>query len=282
MLADTFCANARDVVPSPALQRRLEELLSAAQATWPQLRVSEDAFAAHLARCAQTAEGLRALDAAALYLCCGCAAGDLKALALFEETVMRGAAAAVFRMTGSNTAAVDDILQRLREKLFAGPSPRVLEYAGRGELSRWVCAVASREALNALGTRTQNAPRATEDVLGELRDASPDPERAALQQQLSAHFKGAVRQSLAELPPAARLELHQYYVEGQGLDELARLYRVAPSTISRRLAKSRALVLARTHGLLVERLSVTPAEVESLIRALKTRLELSDALFSDG
>jgi hypothetical protein len=56
---------------------------------------------------------------------------------------------------------------------------------------------------------------------------------------------------------------------------MAREHGVAPSTISRRLAKSREALFVETRRALMERLGVAEEELDSILRLLESRLDLS-------
>src|SRR6185369_14592858 len=89
---------------------------------------------------------LKELRADELYLACACGAGDPEALRLFEEGPFADVRRALQRLERSGVT-VDDALQQLRLKLFFGEQPRILDFAGRGELRGWLRVTATRAAL---------------------------------------------------------------------------------------------------------------------------------------
>ena len=103
-----------------------------------------------------------------------------------------------------------------------------------------------------------------------------DPELELLKQRYGKDFKAAVREALAELEPAVRSDLKLYYLDGVGLSSLAAMYQVSIATMSRRLAKTREQVLGgNARGIMRRKLGVEANDVESILRLIESRLELS-------
>jgi RNA polymerase sigma-70 factor (ECF subfamily) len=76
------------------------------------------------------------------------------------------------------------------------------------------------------------------------------------------------------------LSLH--YLQGVGLEELARAWRVHRATVSRWLVAAREAFLGRTRDELVTRAGIDRLEVDSLVRALQSQLEVSLRRLLDG
>jgi hypothetical protein len=64
-------------------------------------------------------------------------------------------------------------------------------------------------------------------------------------------------------------------VDGATLDELARLYRVHRATVARMLGRARELVLAATRNHLVSQLEVPSQDIDSILRMIWSRIEIS-------
>jgi RNA polymerase sigma-70 factor, ECF subfamily len=94
---------------------------------------------------------------------------------------------------------IDEVCQRTRVQLLVGQPPRLATDGGRGPLRAWVAIAARRVALNA---KREVNPEARDDVLLEVVDR-------------------------------ARTLLRLRFVEGLELAEIAPLYRVHESTVSR-------------------------------------------------
>src|SRR5204863_2993549 len=97
-------------------------------------------------------DALASLRIADLYLCCACARGDRAALAALERGYFGDVDGALASFRGKGIAP-EEIKQQLRERLLTardGGRPRILDYGGRGDLGRWLRAVAVRAAIDAV------------------------------------------------------------------------------------------------------------------------------------
>jgi RNA polymerase sigma-70 factor (ECF subfamily) len=84
-----------------------------------------------------------------------------------------------------------------------------------------------------------------------------------------------LRDAVNSLPSRYLRLLRQHYLEELSLDDLATLERVHRTTVARWLAVARANATERIHQLLQERLKSSREESDSLIRLLRSRLDLS-------
>jgi RNA polymerase sigma-70 factor, ECF subfamily len=280
MLAELFRSHRKErAAPDPALEAALAALVAGSERELPGIAVDADELVEVLARCAPPGEALDAIAlmrADELYLAVACARGDAQAIALLDRRYFGKIDAAVAHLRGPG-GFVDEVKQHLRESLFVakpGRPPKIGTYRGRGELTRWLRAAAVRTALNLI----EAAPRdvsASDDQIADFSLPEDDPHLAAMKRQYGASFKQALDEAVAALAPQTRLELRHYYLEGLGVEEIGALYRVAPSTISRRLAKARAGVAEETRKALLRNLKISQSEVESILRLIQSRLELS-------
>lgn len=271
---------ARGCVDATALEPRLAEVLAAARAAWPELGLADGVYLRHLAERlpgkAPPVDALREVYAADLYLACACAEGLPAAHAALEARFLGRVGAAVERVERSEEG-VAEVRQRLREKLLTaegGRRPKVAEYQGRGPLVAWLRAAAVRLALNLRRSERRRA-RAEEEVLAE--DAVPvgDMEAEYLRRRYREDFQAALAEALAALPVRERTVLKLHVVEGLSLERIGALYQTHKSTVSRWVARAREEVLAQARERLVERLRLTPTELHSLLRAVRSQLDLS-------
>ena len=245
------------------IETRLAGQLADAEARWPEVSVDRRRFVTHwaeqLGRADDVGAAMEQLHLSDLYLAFACAEGDTHALRYFG-TLLSSVAGAVRSVDGA-PAFVDEILQRLRTRVLVpddGRSARILDYAGRGSLENWLRAGALRLALNA-------------------RRAAPTAERTLelLRGKYAAEFGSALREAFASLEPGERNVLRMHFLEGLSLNQIAAMYQVNKSTISRRMARAREILLERTRAQLERALSLPATELDSLLQQLGPRLDLS-------
>jgi RNA polymerase sigma-70 factor (ECF subfamily) len=171
---------------------------------------------------------------------------------------------------------VDEVLQAVREKLFVGASPKILDYAGRGSLRAWLRAVVMRTALNARRRRIGDpSPTASDDALLELAAPAGDPELAQIVAKYGSAYKRAVHDALADLPPEDRNVLRLSLLEGLGIDAIARIYDVHRATVARWVGRARETVVDGARRRLGESTRLDGAELASITRACRSTLDLS-------
>jgi RNA polymerase sigma-70 factor, ECF subfamily len=207
-----------------------------------------------------------------------CARGDRSALATLEAQYLPRVRVVVERVDAS-AAFVDDALQVLRQKLFVaegGRPPRIAEYAGSGPLLSWLRAAAVRTARN-LKRPHAREQAAEDDALEALPLSGPTPEFALLLQRHRPAFKVAFRAALATLEPRERTLLKLQVVDGLSLERIGVIYAVNKSTVSRWLAKAHESLVDATKGRLAVDLGMSGGELESLVRAMRSGIELSVA-----
>jgi RNA polymerase sigma-70 factor (ECF subfamily) len=249
------------------LEKILAGSLARARTLWPDIRLDDDAFLAHLATLPSGGD-LGNLELTDLFLACACLAQDRAALAVLEREVLSQVPRWIRRLAGATT---DDIQQDLRQKLLVGPDPLLRRFDGRSPLTAWLRVIASRRAID--HQRAQKPERDT----GDFEDlwAGPDPELDALKVHDAQALRDLLQQALEALPPRERNLLRLHYLEGVSLERLAVLERVHRATVARWLAGSREQVLDAVRDGLTRTLRLTDSESESLVRLVRSRIELS-------
>lgn len=224
-----------------------------------------------------------AIAAADLYLALACLAGSREALAIFERDVLAAVLPSVVRACRDSMIAVDDVIQRTRERLFVEQPPKLAQYLGRGPLIGWVRIVAVREALQ--DRRKSRRQRARDDaaLLG-APDAAPDLEVDVLQRRYGAAFRLAVTAALRRLTAEQRTLLRLHTHDGLSIDQLAPILGVHRATAARRLERARTDALEQTRAILRENHGLSPSEARSLVAVLGRALDISigAALASEG
>jgi len=267
----------------------LRDILAAALAAHGHLAADEGRFLAHLARHIPPAPedwppALARVHAADLYLAFACADQVPGALAVFEGScggIIDGA------LSGQATAAfADDAKQLVREKLFIGSDtgggdgdeptagPRILSYAGRGPLAAWVAVSAQRTALS-LRRKEASAQARHRAAAAEEFAASVHPELAYLKRTYRAAFVTCFEEAFAALTNRERTLLRLHLVSRLRLEQMAPMFQVNISTVSRWLAGARESLLTQTREGLSRRLHLSPGEFDSLARLLRSQIDVS-------
>ncbi|MFH2008492.1 MAG: sigma-70 family RNA polymerase sigma factor [bacterium] len=266
----------------------LEPVLSAALAeareAWPGLDVDLDALLSFLAQRlpedAPVAAALQTMKTADLYLACGCAAGDPAAVRAFKDAFYPMLDRALPGVCAVSSQ-VDDIKQAAYQKIFvgdAGREPAIQKYDGVGELRAWVRVTAVRMALNLRRDRKRERPLSPQ-ILVTVPQGEPGAEEEYFKRYYSDAFKQAFQQALQSLVHKQRNLLRYHYVDGLTVEQIGRIYRVNKSTISRRLADIRELLLTETRNSLVRQLDVGHTEFESIMRLIQSRMDVSISRF---
>jgi RNA polymerase sigma-70 factor (ECF subfamily) len=267
--------SADDVTSGAELASVLAGVLASAREAWPELAVDPGTFveyvAARVGDGAPPAAAVRALCAADLYLACACVHGDRRGLAALDSLIVAAARFAVARL-GAPAVFTDEIAQELRTKLLVGPSARLSTYGGHGALASWLGVAALRAAISALRAGGREV-MADDDAF--VASAASGPELELVRREHATALREAFALALASIETDARNLLRLYYLDGVGLERLSIIYKVHASTISRRLAAAREQVLDGTRRRLREQLAISGAELDSLIAALRSHVDVS-------
>ncbi len=202
--------------------------------------------------------------------------GDARAIALIEARYF-GDVGPILARIARGTASRDELEQRLRERLFVSTPERpagILGYAGRGDLRGFLRVAMTRAALN-LVTRTGRDKPSDDDLFDAIPDVGDDPEVRHLRDRCQAEVRAAFRAAIAALTPRERNLLRHAFLDGLGIDALARVYGVHRATAARWLATARAGLLEHLQADLRARLKIEASEIESLLRWARSGIELS-------
>jgi len=188
-----------------------------------------------------------------------------------DALLVRAVAAGIARIDRSEPFAAL-VAQTLRERLLLGEPPRLAGYTGRGSLFGWLRVAAARTALN---VRRAEAPHAHDDLSSGLRASQRDPELAVLRRRYAGELEGALRAALQHVAPRERAALCLVVRDGMTLDEVAALYHVGRSTAHRWVASARETLTRETRRALEARMGISEAELESLVRDVGSRVDVS-------
>jgi RNA polymerase sigma-70 factor (ECF subfamily) len=272
----------------PDLQRKLWDLIVEGRAAWPALTVDGKALAVFVARQLEpdvdaddALDGLRAAD---LFLACACACGDADAIGAFDRAYMREVDIALARMRIGPPRS-SDVKQLVRQRLFVATAPvvvagvsfhgKIAEYAGRGDLRRWVRSVAVRTCLNELRKGKHEVLTDDDQLIAQHTVGGDDPEMAYMKKTYAGEFKLAFAESLVARGPRDQTLLRYHHVDGLNIDEIGAIYRVHRVTAFRWLEKAKEQLVARTLELLRTKLKITSRELDSVLRMIRSQIHLS-------
>lgn len=278
----------------PELDRQLWALVAEGRAAWPGLpvqasdvvafvgrQVTPEALDAAVAGAAGAGilEGLRPAD---LYLAAACAKQLTPALAAFDRDYMREVDIALARMRIPG-ARVADVKQLVRQRLFVGggtagaptSAGKIAEYAGRGDLRRWVRSVAVRTCLNDLRKGKREVLVDDDQLIAQHAIAVDDPEIEYMKRTYSSEFKAAFSAALGQLGPREQTLLRYHHVDGLNIDEIGAIYRIHRVTAFRWLEKAKEQLVRTTLELLRARLQLPAAELDSVLRMIRSQIHLS-------
>ncbi len=154
------------------------------------------------------------------------------------------------------------------------PVPRILSYAGRGPLAAWVAVSAQRTALSLRRKEASAQARHRAAAAEEFVD-SIHPELAYLKRTYRAAFVTCFEEAFAALTNRERTLLRLHLVSRLRLEQMAPMFQVNISTISRWLAGARDSLLTQTREGLSRRLHLAPGEFDSLARLLRSQIDVS-------
>lgn len=258
------------------LDAALEELCAAAACD--DVDLPRERFVAHVARHwgSEPPERWPRAHAGELWLACACATGDHRAAAEFEARHRAILDQVVARMRLSADRAAE-VKQLVRTRLLTAAAPdreaRIAGYSGRGDLAGWVRAAATRVALNFV--RDEPTAPSDEELLDRLPAGADDPELQLLKSRYAAPFREAFRAALGQLDTRARVLLKQHYIDGLSTEELGALHRVHRVTVLRWLTDARESVAADAERRVASLLGVPSQELASLVRLVRSRIDLS-------
>jgi RNA polymerase sigma-70 factor (ECF subfamily) len=276
VLSTVFLATSGMTAPAGMdLEAMLGDFVARARVGAPDVALQSVRVVRHLAerlnRDEPLDQQLARVHAADLYLCCACLDGDATALARFDQLHLLAMAPVIARVDGAGDL-VGEVIQRLRERLFAGDEPRLRQYNGRGPLAGWVRTAALRLALNLreqAGTRRAVERSAGSDLAGAL-----DPELEILKRTYKDEVEAALKTAMGQLEPEQRQLLRLHFMDGVTLEQIARAHGLNRSTISRRLAGARAELLQLTRQALAT-LQLSDDSLDSLLRLVDSQLDVS-------
>jgi RNA polymerase sigma-70 factor (ECF subfamily) len=281
-LLDCLDSPRRDEVAAIVdLEELLEQQLTEGAAAWPNVQLDPAIYLRHLAdklreRSDEISDHvIRTMPAADLYLAAACTAGDPAAIGAFHDTIFPVLRPALAKL-GVPAVTIDETEQRVLVIVLVGDPdrPAIARYGGRGRLRSWLRSIGVRTGRRLMGVNEPSAPDQV-DELDQLSAGVHDPELELLRSRYRDDVRRALAGALSMLAERQRNVLRQYYIDGLTIDQLAALYRVDRATTARWVVAARSDVLVGTRDFLRSSLGATTDEVESILRLVRSQLEIS-------
>lgn len=278
---------ARLVPPTEAEAAALEALLVRAwedgRARWPGVALPAGRFVTHLAqRLSEAGPGgpipalLEDLSLEELYLACACLEGMASAHEAFERSYLAQLPAKL-RGLRQPEALVDDVCQLTRVKLLVATpesAPKIGKYTGKGALLSWVVVTAVRIANKLRESGKPMPEEDPEELIKMLPGQGVDPELDTMKRRHQADFLQALHEAAVTLSAHERHLLRLHFADKLSTYELASLFRVNQSTVSRWLKSARQQVYEETLRRLKERLGLSTLGIKSFLGLVDSQLDL--------
>ncbi len=236
--------------------------LERAHAAWPGLELDEPAFLSWLEARTGGAGDANVED---LWLVRACELNVPRSLALFERHALKPALAPLPERIRA------DVGQRVMQRLFTGSEPKIRQYRGRGRVSRWLHVVALRESRAERKLAERETP---DDDLVRLAGAITSSGSTGLERALHRQARGVLERALEALGPDERSLLARHFLGGETHQKLADALGIPRSTVAYRLTRLTQRVLESTRSGLQE-LGLTPSQLESLLGAMRSQVDLT-------
>jgi RNA polymerase sigma-70 factor (ECF subfamily) len=250
----------------------MARVLAKARTAWPDVFVADEAAARFIE---ERLEGrpLSEVPVEDLYLACACAHGVSAAIAAFEHELIRPLEPSLHRTAGSVDAAAE-VQQRLRVQMLVeseGKPPQITGYRGHGRLKGWLRVVATREAVRVARERDRHE----DDQLASDVAATANTELEYFRRVYNQELLTALRKALASLESREQNVLRHHYIDRIGIDEIARIHHIHRATAARWLESAKARLVRRARRTLEAQLGSGACGLESIVRLLRSRLDLS-------
>jgi RNA polymerase sigma-70 factor (ECF subfamily) len=262
-----------------ALRAWAPSAIERGRAAWPGVEVSEDELIQTAARRLADPDArsirIEALDAAEIYLVAGCVRGDPAALgelrARYFDVLGR-----LFHRMDLGPAHMDDLWQVLSGQLLIGSPgapPRIVRYAGAGQIGVLVRVAATRQAVKL--RHKDRRDEAEDRWFDALPAAVADPELSFMKREHRDAVKEVMAAAVQQLTPHQRMVLRLHLVQRLSVDGVAAICSVHRATAARHIVQARETLVTRVRLALVARWHVSERELPQLASLVASQLDLS-------
>ncbi len=258
---------------------------AAARAAWPQLVVDDAELGRELARRlgGATPAQLASCRASDVYLAIAASRGDASAIAQVKQVIDREVDMTAAK-TGASPEQVADVKSEIARIVLVdeGQRPAALrDFAGRAELKSYVCVIATRELIRTVQRGRREQP-VEDDRLFAMLSNLDDPEMNALRARYHDSVTTGLRSALGRLGERERALLRYQLVDGWNVDRVGALYGVHRATAARWIAGARDALGTLLRDEVSRTLAIPVAEVDSIVRLVQSRIDVSLARMIGG
>jgi RNA polymerase sigma-70 factor (ECF subfamily) len=256
----------------------MEAHARAARAAWPDIVVEPARFAAEVQRRIAGAEGVTVASVKGpdVWIAIACVDGNEKAILAVTEMLRREVQFAATKTTASREQ-IEDVVAKLSHVLFIDEPTRpaaLRDYSGRGDLKSYLRVTAMRELVKVVNKGRREVGIEDDELLDRIVPHS-DPELSILRAQYHDVVDAAMRAALQTLDERGRALLRHAFVDGWNVDRVGELYKVHRATAARWIAAVRDQLGEHIRDELAQRLRVPVDDVDSIIRLVQSRIDVS-------
>lgn len=261
------------------LTETLTELRGAAIGAYGDLAVEATVFAAELARRlgpTATPAQLAQVRPDHVHLAIACAAGDERAIRRLEAEFLDEVDATAIRLRARADQA-DEVRSHVRRVLLVSEPGRpaaLREFSGRGDLRSYLRVITTRELVRVIN-KARREIGIGDDAFFDLLSPASDPQLGYLRELYRTDVEAAVRDAIAAIAEPARALLRYSVVHGWSVDRIAALYGVHRATAARRVTAARAELGDAIRVALCARLAISIDQVDSIVRLVQSRIDVS-------
>lgn len=250
------------------VDQAIDDAAAQAFAEHPRFRVDEAGFRAHLKKAGKNDAGrIAALNAPDLLLAYATLARDPAATAELDRRLVRAAKAAIGARAQDDDQR-DELVQRVRDRVFVGKPPRLAAYEGEGAVVKWIRVIALSVAVDA---RRRDRPEQQDGDTALLTLASNDANAEAALDHT--RYRGAItdafKAATAALDPKQRLILRMRYVDQVTAEDIGRALGVHRTNAMRALDKATNDLHAGVREHLRKTLGLTARQLDSLLKSVR-------------
>lgn len=254
----------------------VESALDRAKRKWPGLAFSDEAFLSKLGQRVRESSGvigmLQRLRTSDLYAAWAAETGESAAISaiMAQSRPTIDEALAPMRLAAHER---DEVLQKLRQRVFVGEKPRIGTYSGTGSIGTWLSATAVRLAVD--GKRSERPEEELDDQLAAAVADTANLELQVIRKQYQSEFKVAFREAFRALTLDERNLIRLTFIDRLSIDALSAMMGLHRSTVARRISALRDELAKSTRKRLMEKFKLTASDVNSLMRVVVSAFDAS-------